>query len=162
MPWTQQQEDAINAENTSIIVSAAAGSGKTAVLTERISKIIADPEKGVRADRIIIVTFTNDAASERKKRLERNLSKLINDNPSDKYLLEQQVHLKNAKICTINSFCFDLIRDNIEEQGVTSGFTVLDDIDNKVLKSQAMDDLIDYYCENENDKISFLYDKFCK
>ena len=161
MPWTQQQEDAINAENTSIIVSAAAGSGKTAVLTERISKIIADPEKGVRADRIIIVTFTNDAASELKKRLERNLSKLINDNPSDKYLLEQQVHLKNAKICTINSFCFDLIRDNIEEQGVTSGFTVLDDIDNKVLKSQAMDDLIDYYCENENDKISFLYDKFC-
>ena len=161
MAWTQQQEDAINAKDSSIIVSAAAGSGKTAVLTERISRILADPESGVKADRIVIVTFTNDAAAELKKRLERKLAKLVNDNPSDKYLLEQQIHLKNAKICTINSFCFELIRDNVEEQGITSGFTVLDDTDTRVLKSQAMDDLIDYYCENENEKFSFLYDKFC-
>ncbi|MBR1591755.1 MAG: helicase-exonuclease AddAB subunit AddA [Ruminococcus sp.] len=158
---TEQQKLAVNAENCSIIVSAAAGSGKTTVLTERLSRILSDPDAGVRADRIVIVTFTNDAASELKKRLEAKLTALINENPSDTYLLRQQVLLKSAKISTINSFCFDLIRDNIEEQGVTSGFTVLDDTDNKVLKSQAMDDLIDYYCANEYDKISYLYDKFC-
>lgn len=161
MSWTNQQENAINARNSSIIVSAAAGSGKTAVLTERLIKLIADPETKVRADRIVVVTFTNDAAAELKKRLDRKLRDLINENPDDSHLIKQQALLQNAKISTINSFCFDIIRDNISEQGITSGFGVLDDTDNKVIKSQAMEDLINYYSENEYEKISFLYDRFC-
>lgn len=161
MSWTNQQENAINARNLSVIVSAAAGSGKTAVLTERLIKLIADPETKVRADRIVVVTFTNDAAAELKKRLDRKLRDLINENPDDSHLIKQQALLQNAKISTINSFCFEIIRDNISEQGITSGFGVLDDTDNKVLKSQAMEDLINYYSENEYDKISFLYDRFC-
>ena len=66
MAWTEQQQDAIDARGSSVIVSAAAGSGKTAVLTERLVKLMADPASGVRADRIVVVTFTNDAASELK------------------------------------------------------------------------------------------------
>lgn len=161
MAWTKQQENAINARNSSVIVSAAAGSGKTAVLTERLVKLIADPQSGVRADRMVVVTFTNDAASELKKRLDMKLRALINERPGDTHLLKQQVLLQNARISTINSFCFDLIRDNISNQGITSGFGVLDDADNKVLKAQAMEELLNYYSNNEYEKISFLYDRFC-
>ena len=161
MAWTEQQQSAIDARGTSLIVSAAAGSGKTAVLTERLVQLIADKDSGVRADRIVVVTFTNDAAAELKKRLENKIRLLISERPKDRHLLKQQILLQNAKISTINSFCFDLIRDNIGENGITSGFGVLDDTDNKVLKAKALEELINYFSENEYDKISFLFDRFC-
>ncbi|MBQ6035587.1 MAG: UvrD-helicase domain-containing protein, partial [Ruminococcus sp.] len=161
MSWTQQQQNAIDARDTSLIVSAAAGSGKTAVLTERLVQLIADKDSGVRADRMVVVTFTNDAAAELKKRLDSKLRALINEHPDDRHLLKQQILLQSARISTINSFCFDLIRDNIGENGVTSGFSVLDDTDNKVLRAHALEELINYYSANEYDKISFMYDRFC-
>ena len=161
MAWTKQQQNAIDARDSSVIVSAAAGSGKTAVLTERLVQLLSDPMSGVRADRIIVVTFTNDAAAELKKRLDSKLRALINERPSDRYLLKQQTLLQSAKISTINSFCFDLLRENITEQGITSGFTVLEETDNEVIRSQAMEELLDWYSSNDYDTISFLYDKFC-
>ena len=161
MSWTQQQQNAIDARNTSLIVSAAAGSGKTAVLTERLVQLIADKDSGVRADRMVVVTFTNDAAAELKKRLDSKLRALINEHPDDRHLLKQQILLQSARISTINSFCFDLIRDNIGENGITSDFSVLDDTDNKVLRARALEELINYYSKNEYDKISFMYDRFC-
>ena len=151
MAWTIQQQYAIDARDCSVIVSAAAGSGKTAVLTEHLVQLLADPSSGVRADRIIVVTFTNDAAAELKKRLDQKLRKLINTDPSNKHLLRQQVLLQSAKISTINAFCFDLLRDNITDQGITSGFGVLDDADEKVLLSRAMDDLIAWMTDNDYD-----------
>ena len=120
MGWTEQQQKAIDARDTSLIVSAAAGSGKTAVLTERLVQLLADRDSGVRADRMVVVTFTNDAASELKKRLDSKLRAMINESPDDRHLLKQQILLQSARISTINSFCFDLIRDNIGENGVTS------------------------------------------
>ncbi len=161
MAWTEQQQNAISARGSSVIVSAAAGSGKTAVLTERLVQLMADPESGVRADRIVVVTFTNDAASELKKRLDMKLRALISEDPSNGHLLRQQTLLQSAKISTINSFCFDLIRDNISDQGITTGFGVLDESDNTVLKARAMDELFEEMSRDEYDKISFLYDKFC-
>lgn len=161
MEFTKQQLSAIDARDTSLIVSAAAGSGKTAVLTERLVQLLADRNSGVRADRMVIVTFTNDAASELKKRLDQKLRALINERPFDEHLLRQQTLLQNAHISTINSFCFELIRDNAGESGITPGFAVLDDTDNKVLKARAMEELLNFYSENEYEKISFLYDRFC-
>ena len=161
MAWTKQQETAINAHDTSLIVSAAAGSGKTAVLTERLIRLIADPGSGVRADRMIVVTFTNDAASELKKRLDVKLRALIAEKPGDRHLLKQQVLLQNARISTINSFCFELLRDNITDQGITSGFGVLDESDNTVLKAQAMEEFLNDYAKNNYASISELYDRFC-
>lgn len=161
MKWTEQQQTAIDARDASFIVSAAAGSGKTAVLTERLVKLLSDPDSGVRADRIAAVTFTNAAASELKKKLDRRLRQLINDHPEDTYLLRQQVLLQSAKISTINSFCFELLRDNITEQGITSGFRILDENDELLIKSQAVNELLDLYSHEEYEKISYLYDKFC-
>lgn len=159
--YTPQQQNAIDARDTSVIVSAAAGSGKTAVLTERLADILADPTANVKADRIIVVTFATDAAAEMKSRLDSKLTKLINEYPDNKYLLEQQVLLQNAKISTINSFCFDLLRDNISEYDITSGFSVLSESDEKVIKSQAMDELFDFYSHEDYETISALYDWFC-
>ena len=161
MAWTEQQQNAIDARDSSIIVSAAAGSGKTAVLTERLVKLLSDTESGVRADRIIVVTFTNDAAAELKKRLDSKLRALINERPDDRYLMKQQTLLQSAKISTINSFCFDLLRDNLTDEGITSGFTVLDDTDNEVIKAQAMEELFDWYSKHDYETISALYDRFC-
>ncbi len=160
MAWTKQQETAINLRDSSAIVSAAAGSGKTAVLTERLAQLISDESSGVRADRIAAVTFTNDAASELKKRLDIRLRALIADAPENTYLLRQQTLLQSAKISTINSFCFELLRDNIENQGITSSFGILDESENKLIMAQSMDELINYYSKNEYDKISFMYDRF--
>ncbi len=161
MEWTKQQETAIYARNSSFIVSAAAGSGKTAVLTERLVELLADEKNQIRADRIAAVTFTNAAASELKKKLDRRFRQLISDRPGEQYLLQQQVLLQSAAIATINSFCFDLLRDNISEQGITSGFGILDENDEKVIRSQAMDELLDLYSSEEYEKLSYLYDKFC-
>lgn len=161
MAWTKQQQNAIDARDSSIIVSAAAGSGKTAVLTERLVQLLSDPMSGVRADRIIVVTFTNDAAAELKKRLESKLRALINERPADEYLLKQATLLQSAKISTINAFCFDFLRENITDQGITSGFSVLEETDNEVIRSQAMEELLDWYSSNDYETISFLYDKFC-
>ena len=161
MAWTTEQQHAIDARDSSIIVSAAAGSGKTAVLTERLVKLLSDPMSGVRADRIIVVTFTNDAAAELKKRLDSKLRLMIDSDPGNEYLLKQQALLQNAKISTINSFCFDLLRENITDEGITSGFSVLEDTDNEVIRSQAMEELFDWYSSEDYETISFLYDKFC-
>ena len=88
MAWTEQ------ARNSSVIVSAAAGSGKTAVLTERLVKLLADPDSGVRADRLVVVTFTNDAAAELKKRLDMKLRALINDDPPISTFLDSRCSCK--------------------------------------------------------------------
>ena len=159
--WTEQQQDAIDARNASFIVSAAAGSGKTAVLTERLVKLLSDPGSGVRADKIVAVTFTNAAASDLKKKLDKRLREIINDRPGESYLLKQQVLLQSAKISTINAFCFDLLRDHISDQGITSGFGILDKNDEKIIRSQALDELFDSYSREEYEKISYLYDKLC-
>lgn len=161
MAWTEQQKNAIEIRNASVIVSAAAGSGKTAVLTERLAQLISDEKAHVRADRIIAVTFTNDAASELRKRLDSKLRAMISENPENSYLIRQQTLLQSARISTINAFCFELLRDNITEQGITSGFSVLDENENELIKSQAMDEMINYYSRDEYEKISFMYDKFC-
>ena len=158
---TPQQKEAVESRGCSIIVSAAAGSGKTKVLTQRLSDMLADKENRIRADRIAVVTFTKAAASEMKNRLDRNLRERMSSNPSDSYLANQQILLQNASISTINAFCFDLLRDNISEQGITSEFGVIEDTENEIIKEQAMDELINYYSENEYDKVSYLYDCFC-
>ena len=90
MAWTNQQEMAINARNCSVIVSAAAGSGKTAVLVERIVQLLMDTENPIRADRMVISTFTNDAASELRQRLNLRLMNEINNNPNNNHFQYQR------------------------------------------------------------------------
>lgn len=141
--WTKEQLDAITARGTGIIVSAAAGSGKTSVLVERLLGILSDTENKIPADRLVVVTFTNDAAEQMKQRLSAALSEKIAREPDNLWLCRQQSLLRTAKISTIHSFCFDLIRENIQSLNVSAGFRILDDTEEMLLKRRAMENVFE-------------------
>ena len=103
--WTEEQELVINLRDRNILVSAAAGSGKTAVLVERIIQIISDRSRPVDIDRLLVVTFTKAAASEMRNRVGDAIEKMLLENPGDEHLQRQAALLHNAQITTIDSFC---------------------------------------------------------
>ena len=111
--WTNEQKQAIYEKGSNILVAAAAGSGKTAVLVERIiNKII---NEKVDIDRLLVVTFTNAAASEMRERVLKAIYKKIDENPTDEKLQRQVTLLNKASICTIDSFCLDVVKNNFFE-----------------------------------------------
>ena len=124
--FTPMQEKAIETEGT-VLVSAAAGSGKTAVLVERVIRKITRKENPVSIDKMLIVTFTNAAAAEMKRKIEKRLYEVCRENPDDEGLLRQKHLISGADICTIDSFCINLVRNNFEKCGVDPDFAVQDD-----------------------------------
>ena len=103
--WTTEQQQVIDLRNRNILVSAAAGSGKTAVLVERIVKIITDKNHPVDIDHLLIVTFTNAAAAEMRERIGNAIEKALDEQPGNEHLLRQLTLIHNAQITTIDSFC---------------------------------------------------------
>lgn len=124
--FTSMQEKAIKAQGT-VLVSAAAGSGKTAVLVERVIRKITSKENPVSIDKMLIVTFTNAAAAEMKRKIEKRLYEVCRENPDDEGLLRQKHLISIADICTIDSFCINLVRNNFEKCGIQPDFAVQDD-----------------------------------
>lgn len=159
--WTNEQLAAINARNVSVIVSAAAGSGKTSVLVERLTRLLADEANPVPANKMIVVTFTNDATAEMKYRLSKELSRMISENPENSWLVNQQSLLQCAKISTINSFCFDLIRENIQNVNVASGFRIIDEAESNIIIHNCVEDTLEYAYVNMPEKAEMLYKYFC-
>ena len=137
--WTEAQKDAINAVGGNVLVSAAAGSGKTAVLVERVTRRIVDRENPVRADRFLIVTFTRAAAGEMRERIDAAINALIAKNPTDSWLINQKMLLSAAKICTIDSFCSSLVRENFNELDLAPDFKTADEGELSVLSQEACD-----------------------
>lgn len=162
MGFTKQQEQAINARGQSIIVSAGAGSGKTSVLIERLIKILSDEENKTPAEKIIVVTFTRDAASQIRQRLSAALDKKLSEEPDNLWLMSQKSDLCFAKISTIHSFCFDMIRDNAETAGVLSDFRVADDNEEKLILSSAVKNIVERVSFETPDIKRELTDFFCK
>lgn len=122
---TKQQETAVKAEGT-VLVAAAAGSGKTAVLVERIMRRFTNEEAPLMADRALIVTFTNAAAEELKTKIEDKLRDELEKNPHSALLNKQNLLIKNAAICTIDSFCIGLVRDNFHFLNIARDFKIAD------------------------------------
>lgn len=144
--WTEAQRAAIDADGCSLAVAAAAGSGKTAVLTRRIIERIRDGKADI--SRMLVVTFTRAAAAEVESRIGEELSKLSALDPSDKRIARQLLLLPSAEICTIDSFCLDLIRQNFTDTGI-SGFSVTDAETEKMIMEDVMEELItDYFDGN--------------
>ncbi len=137
--WTEAQTDAINARRGSVLVSAAAGSGKTAVLVERVIRRLTDPVNPTDADRLLIVTFTRAAAGEMKERISAAVSALLRQDPGNARLINQQMLLPAAKICTIDSFCSGLVKENFQLLDISPDFKTADEGELSVLKKQAMD-----------------------
>lgn len=125
--WTPQQQTAIDARGGGLLVSAAAGSGKTAVLTERITSRILDREHPVDADKFLVVTFTRAAAAEMRSRIRARLRAALAENPGDTFLQRQMMLLSQAKICTMDSFFHALVRENFERLGLSPNLRGVDD-----------------------------------
>ena len=124
--WTAQQKRAIELHNKNILVSAAAGSGKTAVLVERIIRMITDPDNHVDIERLVVVTFTNAAAAQMRERIGAALESMIEENPSDRNLQRQLAMIHMAQITTIDSFCLNILRNNYMNLDIDPGFRIAD------------------------------------
>ena len=156
--WTTEQMQAIKLKGANILVSAAAGSGKTSVLVERIvNKIIND---GVDIDKILVVTFTNAAASEMRQRLMDAIYKKIDENPNDDNLQRQLMLINKANISTIHSFCLNVIRNNFFEIGISNNFRVADSTEIEIMKQEVIEDIFDDEYESQNKDFTKLLDKY--
>ena len=146
MGWTNEQQKAIDSRGKNLLVAAAAGSGKTAVLVERIKKLVL--EENVPIDRMLIVTFTNAAAAEMKEKLRKSLLKEISESTGDTEKLREQLKLMRvASISTFHAFALDVMRRFFYLIDLEPGFTICDDALRTILKEEAMDELLEKYFE---------------
>ena len=153
--WTNEQLQAINEKENNILVAAAAGSGKTAVLVERIiNKVI---NEKIDIDKILVVTFTNAAASEMRERILEAIYKKLEENPLNYHLQRQIILLNKASISTIHSFCLDIIRNNFYEVDASANFRIADTAENDLLKYDVLDDLFEEkYNNNDKDFLNLI------
>lgn len=157
--WTDKQLEAIGYSGGAAIVSAAAGSGKTAVLVEKVIRLITDEEKHIDADKLVVATFTEKAAGELQARLQKALVDAMAVNPSDSYLRSQRIKLEDASISTISSFCMKLIRENSSFLGLSPDFSVIDEAEGKLLYDRALDTVMEkFYEEGDENAKNLLYD----
>ena len=156
MNFTPAQQDAINAVGGSVIVSAAAGSGKTRVLVQRVIQMLTRAENPIPADRLLIVTFTNAAADEMKKRISSEIDSLIRKQPHNSFLHRQQILLMNSDICTIHSFCSRLIKENFFSLDIAQDFRIAQDTELAVIKYRIMSDIIEQRYTENSDSFALL------
>lgn len=150
--WTNEQLDAINARGGSVLVSAAAGSGKTAVLVQRVIERLTDEKNPTKASRLLIVTFTRAAAGEMRERISGALEALLRERPKDANLINQQMLLPSAKICTIDSFCSSLVKENFQLLDIASDFKTADEGELGLLRTEAMDKTLEeFYAAADED-----------
>ncbi len=152
--FTDEQRAVIDARKSNILVSAAAGSGKTAVLVERIIKII---EEGVDVDHLLVVTFTKAAASQMKEKITEAVRKKLSDEPDNLHMQRQETLIHNAQITTIDSFCQYIIRNNFNAIGLDPAFRVGDEGELKLLKEDVMKELLEDMYENSNEESDFIF-----
>lgn len=137
--WTPKQRAAIDTRDRSLLVSAAAGSGKTAVLTERIIQSVLDPVSPIDINDMLIVTFTNAATGELKERIAKAVKKALEADPSSERL-EKQLHLlPSAHISTIDAFCSDILKENCDRVGVNPGYRIADEAEAQLLAEGILD-----------------------
>ncbi len=141
--WTEDQKKVIDLRNRNILVSAAAGSGKTAVLVERIMEMICDEKHPVDVDHLLVVTFTKAAAAEMKERVGVAIRKRLEEQPNNGYLLRQETLLAHAQITTIDSFCSYILRNHFGEIDLDPAFRVADEGELKLLKKDILKELLE-------------------
>ena len=156
--WTDEQQSAITEKGENILVAAGAGSGKTAVLVERIiQKILND---GISIDKLLVVTFTNAAASEMRERILEALYKKLDEFPDDEHLQEQILLLGKSHICTIDSFCLDVVKNYFYEIDIPSNFKIASKEENTLYQQEVLEDLFDELYEKKDDNFLKLVDNY--
>ena len=157
--WTKEQAQAINEKGSNILVAAAAGSGKTAVLVERIiNKII---NEKIDIDKLLVVTFTNAAASEMRERILDAIYKKLEEYPENENLQRQITLINKASICTIDSFCLEVVRNNFFElDNISPNFRIADTTEIELLKQEIIEDIFEEKYENQDEDFSKLINTY--
>lgn len=158
--WTPAQKNAIDTRDCNVLVSAAAGSGKTAVLVERIISMITDPDKNIDIDRLVVVTFTKAAAAQMKDKIRKSLDSMLDENPGDTNLLRQITLLNNAQITTIDSFCLWIIRNHFPEVNLDPGFRIMDEGEKKLIENDVLEDVLEEFYAEADEEFFNLVDAF--
>ncbi len=167
MPWTRNQESAIALKGRTVLVSAAAGSGKTAVLVERIVSRILEPESSYSIEDLLVMTFTRAAASGMKERIKKALEKALSALPPERKAERRRIRreltlVDLARICTIDSFCMSLVKENIDKVDMDPAFRIADEEDLKLLQSDVLGELMEEEYEAAQEDFLFLLDVFAK
>ena len=158
--WTPAQRAAIDDRGGALLVSAAAGSGKTAVLTERAVRLITDPEHPVDADRLLIVTFTNAAAAELRARIGQALLRRCQQEPGNTALRRQRMLLQRAPICTMDAFCLDLLHKHFQALDIPPDFAPADPGSVELLRTAALAETLEHaYADPDFCAFADLYGK---
>ena len=154
--WTPKQKQAIETRGKTVLVSAAAGSGKTATLTERIVRKLTDVNNPASISRMLIVTFTRLSAADLKRKISAAISDELAKNPTSQYLSKQLVLLESAHICTIDSFYLDIVRSNFQRLSLPSNFRLADEGEMALLRKSVMDEIIERHYDASADDDNFL------
>ena len=154
--WTASQRNVIDSEGGTLLVSAAAGSGKTTVMVEKITRMILEGKCSVRD--ILVVTFTNAAAANMKAKIAKSLAKAARENRENKNLVSELNCLPLARISTIDSFCIDLVRSNFHALDIEPDFALMDGGKEKILRNEAINSVLDEYYEKNPENFSLLCD----
>ena len=158
--WTEEQQKVIDLRDRNILVSAAAGSGKTAVLVERIIQRLTEEKNPVDVDRLLIVTFTEAAAAEMKERIGAAIEKKLSERPGDAHLEQQATLIHSAPITTIHSFCLSVIREHFHVIGIDPGFRIAEEGELKLLKQDVLEDLLEECYASGNEAFLEFVERF--
>lgn len=160
--WTKEQRQVIESRNTNLLVSAAAGSGKTAVLIERIIELVLDEKNPIDINKLLVVTFTKLAASEMRERVSKAIEKKLEENQENEHLQKQLLLLSGADITTIDSFCKDVLISYAHLVNLDSNIKVIDPSENEVLAKEVMQELFEELYENNDESFLRLVDWYAK
>ena len=149
--WTTDQQHAIECRKGSVLVSAAAGSGKTAVLVERVIRRLTDKDNPCSAEDLLIVTFTRAATAQMREKIGAAILKRLSEDPTDRHLRRQYMLLPFAKICTIDSFCNDLVRENFHALGISPDYSLLDNETAVIMKNDVCEAMLERAYEEDSD-----------
>jgi len=141
--WTDEQLAAITAKDCNLLVAAAAGAGKTAVLVERIIRKITDAANPIDIDKLLIMTFTNSAATEMRERIADAISGMLENNPNSGNIQRQLTLLGKASITTIHSFCLEVIRNNFQNINIDPGFRIADETESSLMRLEALSEVFE-------------------
>ncbi|TCK92393.1 DNA helicase/exodeoxyribonuclease V subunit A [Natranaerovirga hydrolytica] len=158
--WTKEQKKVIDSRNRNLLVSAAAGSGKTAVLVERIIQMISEDEHPIDIDKLLVVTFTNAAAAEMKERIGAAIEDKLIQNPSNPYLHKQLSLLEHAHITTIHSFCLYVLRNYFHLIDLDPSFRIADETELTLLRSDVIKDVLEKHYKLKEDEFLALVESY--
>ena len=155
--WTKEQRQVIDLRDRNILVSAAAGSGKTAVLVERIISMITDEKNPVDVDKLLVVTYTEAAAAEMKERIAAAIEKKLEESPGNLNLEQQASLIHSAMITTVHKFCLSVIRDHFHVIGIDPSFRVGEEGELRLLKQDVLDEMLEeHYAKDEEEFREFV------